>query len=228
MNIVSLMEIVSLRDIVMFFTSLGLLILFIFAMKKQDKEVKSLIERSNQSIAGVDQVIAVYNQVIVTYNRVIDDYEKEELPDDKNYVIKFKGDAKIFLGGTCGDSTWREDLIKDLQGDFFNPVVKDWTEECQAIEEYEKRENCNIHLYVITKEMRGVFSIAEAIESAMTPQVVTVFHVMPCGFALDQLKSLEAVGNMVKKHGGVYFCDQELNRSAIALNCLTPIRKKAK
>lgn len=36
---------------------------------------------------------------------------------------------RVFLGGTCNGSMWRDKLIKDLKCDFFNPVVDDWTEE---------------------------------------------------------------------------------------------------
>ena len=60
--------------------------------------------------------------------------------------------AKIFLGGTCAESTWRDELIKLLEIDFFNPVVPDWTPECQA-EELKQRESCDYVLYVITSEM---------------------------------------------------------------------------
>lgn len=43
---------------------------------------------------------------------------------------------KIFLGGTCCETTWRDELIPYLEKaniEYFNPVVKDWTPECQAI-----------------------------------------------------------------------------------------------
>ena len=76
---------------------------------------------------------------------------------------------RIFLGGTCADTTWREEFIKSIEGfgiEYFNPVVKDWTPECQAIEEDEKNNKCDCHLYVITKEMMGTYSIAEIINSA--------------------------------------------------------------
>jgi len=75
---------------------------------------------------------------------------------------------KVFLGGTCAETTWRDELIPLLQENsinFFNPVVKDWTPECQAIEEDEKNNKCDVHLYVITKEMMGTYSIAEIINS---------------------------------------------------------------
>lgn len=81
---------------------------------------------------------------------------------------------RIFLGGTCADTTWRDELIEGLKQydvEWFNPVVKDWTPECQAIEEDEKNNKCNVHLYVITPEMIGVYSIAEIINSCWQAQV---------------------------------------------------------
>jgi len=33
--------------------------------------------------------------------------------------------ARAFLGGTCNGSLWREELIKMLTVDYFNPVVDD-------------------------------------------------------------------------------------------------------
>lgn len=42
--------------------------------------------------------------------------------------------TKVFLGGTCNNSTWRGSLITLLDIDHFYPVVDNWTEECKAIE----------------------------------------------------------------------------------------------
>ena len=84
----------------------------------------------------------------------------------KIHYCKF---MKIFLGGTCANTTWRNELIPLLESqniDYFNPVVEDWTSECQQKEEDEKNNKCDVHLYVITKEMKGVYSIAEVINSA--------------------------------------------------------------
>ena len=36
---------------------------------------------------------------------------------------------KVFLGGTCNESTWRNRIIPMLAIDYFNPVVDDWNEE---------------------------------------------------------------------------------------------------
>ena len=125
---------------------------------------------------------------------------------------------RVFLGGTCANTTWRDTLVNMLDVDSFNPVVEDWNEACQDIEEAEKMYRCNIHLYVITSAMQGVFSIAEVIESAMTPNKVTIFHVMPEGFADGQNKSLLAVCKMVQKHGGISYVDNDIRKSARVIN----------
>ena len=109
---------------------------------------------------------------------------------------------KIFLGGTYAETDWRGILKPLLTVDYFDPVVEDWNEACQAIEEEEKNKFCNVHLYVITSEMTGVFSIAEAIESAMLDGKEAVFYVLTKGFTKSQLGSLQAVAKMVRKYGG--------------------------
>jgi hypothetical protein len=115
---------------------------------------------------------------------------------------------KVFLGGTCNNSTWRDRLIPMLEIDYFNPVVEDWTPECQQEEIRQKNEICDIHLYVITPKMKGVFSIAEVIESAMTGEKKCVFCILGVDgneeFDKAQIKSLEAVGSMVERHGGIW------------------------
>ena len=82
---------------------------------------------------------------------------------------------RIFLGGTCGKSHWRDQLIPELKKynnvEWFNPVVKNWTPECQMNEEDEKNNKCNVHLYVITPDMKGIYSIAEIINSCWQAQV---------------------------------------------------------
>ena len=115
---------------------------------------------------------------------------------------------KIFLGGTCAETTWRDELIpffekKGIQ--YFNPVVKNWTPECQAVEEDEKNHKCNIHLYVITIEMIGVYSIAEIIHSAHLANMYgtnvdeVIFAILNTeDWTKGQLKSLRATQRLVK------------------------------
>ena len=130
---------------------------------------------------------------------------------------------KVFLGGTCNDSTWRDELIPKLGIDYFNPVVEDWTPECQTEEERQKSEECNVHLYVITPKQTGVFSIAEMIESSCNKNVITVIYIQEedgAGFTFDEFRkrSWNAVVRMAQKHGA--FIMNSLNDVATFLNTL--------
>lgn len=117
---------------------------------------------------------------------------------------------RIFLGGTCNNSTWREKLIPMLTIDYFNPVVDDWTPDCMA-EEIKERESCDFVLYVITPEMLGVYSIAEVTDDSNKRPEKTIFCFLTepiiCGegtlyFDKGQTKSLNAVGEMINENGG--------------------------
>ena len=125
---------------------------------------------------------------------------------------------KVFLGGTCNESTWRDELIPLLKVDYFNPVVEDWTPEDQEIEKVEKYEKCDIHLYVITSKMTGVFSIAEVIDSAHLSGNITILTVMPDGFNEWELHSLKAVIDLVKLRGGTANLESDITRIANLIN----------
>jgi hypothetical protein len=107
--------------------------------------------------------------------------------------------SKVFLGGTCNDSTWRDELIPHLNVDYFNPVVEDWTPECKEVEEVEKNEKCDVHVYVITSQMIGVYSIAEAVESAANKDKILIFAVVEPGFTELQVDSLYATGALLAR-----------------------------
>ena len=112
---------------------------------------------------------------------------------------------KVFLGGTCAESKWRDQIIPHLTCDFFNPVVPDWTPECQKIEE-EQKKICDYHLYVITPKMKGVFSIAEAVNDSCKMGPKAVFCVTKEQDDRDwdkaEQKSLDAVGRLIRENGG--------------------------
>ena len=114
---------------------------------------------------------------------------------------------KTFLGGTCNESTWRDELIPMLKIDWFNPVVDDWTPECMA-EEIRQRQICDYCLYVITPEMTGTYAIAEAVDDSNKRPDKTVFCVLESAngisFTDGQMKSLRSVGEMVKRNGGYF------------------------
>jgi len=133
---------------------------------------------------------------------------------------------RVFLGGTCNESTWREELIPKLKIDYFNPVVDNWTDEAYQNELRERIECCFV-LYVITPKMHGVYSIAEVVDDSNKKPERTLFCFLeselkkeeneeirrtnfPKAFIDDkkiyfstaQKKSLIAVGNMVQRNGG--------------------------
>ena len=128
-------------------------------------------------------------------------------------------EKKVFLGGTCNGTTWRDDLIQYLKIDYFNPVVKDWTSECQE-NEYKEKEICMIHYYHITSEMKGVFSIAEVIDSVHNKNKITILCVDPTGFEESELKSLRAVIDLVKKREGHGYFETDIRTSAEILNSI--------
>ena len=116
--------------------------------------------------------------------------------------------TKVFLGGTCNNSTWRDKLISLLKIDYFNPVVDDWTPECQD-EEIRQRELCDYCLYTITPKMTGVYSIAEVVDDSNKRPEKTILCVLDedngISFSETQIKSLKQVKEMVKNNGANVF-----------------------
>lgn len=113
---------------------------------------------------------------------------------------------KVFLGGTCNNSKWRETLIPLLECDYFNPVVEDWTPECMD-EELRQRELCDYNLYVLTPYMTGVFSIAEVIDDSNKRPTKTILCVLEeDGKAIwspAQFKSMSQVCRMASENGAM-------------------------
>lgn len=119
---------------------------------------------------------------------------------------------KVFLGGTCNGSLWRNKLIPLIKIDYFNPVVENWTPECQVKEIYE-RENCDYCLYVITPKMTGIYSIAEVVDDSNKRPTKTVFCFLESDedatFTKHQTKSLVQTSKMVENNGGKIFYSLE-------------------
>ncbi len=126
----------------------------------------------------------------------------------ENIEKTFKRNKKVFLGGTCNDSTWRKKLIKLLKIDYFNPVVDDWDERAQK-EEIKQRKISDFVLYTITPRMTGVYSVAEVVDDSNKKPKSTILCILKTDgkkkFNKHQLKSLEQVANMVKRNGANVF-----------------------
>ena len=142
--------------------------------------------------------------------------KKMHIKDPNKIIVEADKNPKVFLGGTCADSKWRDKLIPKLEIDYFNPVVDDWTPECME-EEVRQREKCDYVLYVITPNMEGVYSIAEVVDDSNKRPGKTVFcflkkdkkgvevghsyDIEDTEFTKGQIKSLEQVEKMVEENG---------------------------
>jgi len=116
--------------------------------------------------------------------------------------------SDIFLGGACGNSSWRDRLIPALQEHnitYFNPVVTDWNEEAMEIEEREK-ENSKFRLYVLSPRTYGYYSIAEAVDDSNKCPEKVIFYIMEEDGATEYseslLKHLNKVKDIVGSNGG--------------------------
>jgi Nucleoside 2-deoxyribosyltransferase like len=116
---------------------------------------------------------------------------------------------RIFLGGTCNGSTWRDALIPHLKMDYYNPVVPEWTEEAYQRELVE-RAQCDVCLYVLTPKIHGYYSIAEVADDSNKRPEKTVFCILHddagLQFEPSQYRSLQKVGKIVEENGG-HFCE---------------------
>lgn len=115
---------------------------------------------------------------------------------------------KVFLGGTCNGSKWREGLIRNLRIRYFQPQSDEWTPEMMQ-EEIKQREECDFCLYVITPKMTGFYSVAEVVDDSNKRPEKTIFTYLHeddgHAFSDHQLKSLEQTGKMIKENGA-QFC----------------------
>lgn len=115
---------------------------------------------------------------------------------------------KVFLGGTSNGSLWRDDVIKKLKINYYNPVGEHWTPEMMK-EELQQRKECDFCLYVITPKMEGVFSIAEVVDDSNKRPAKTIFCFLnedeEKTFSDVQIKSLQQVAKMIKENGATVF-----------------------
>lgn len=117
---------------------------------------------------------------------------------------------KVFLGGTCSNSYWRNKLIPMLKMDYFNPVVKNWTPECQK-EELRQRETCDFVLYTLTR-VYSSYSIAEVVDDSNKRPEKTIVCIInetlsngKPSLTKSNEKHMDAIGRLVQRNGGKYF-----------------------
>ena len=111
---------------------------------------------------------------------------------------------KVFLGGTCNNDNWRDEFVKGLKMPYFNPVVSDRTEEAKEREDKEKLE-CAYSVYAITDNMKGLYSIAELIDSVHRNTYGTIFINLTREIDEERARSLKDVESLVEERGSKVF-----------------------
>lgn len=121
---------------------------------------------------------------------------------------------KVFLGGTCAGSRWRNRLIPMLGSrvDYFNPVVENWTPECFQ-EELHQRQICDYCLYVVTPNIEGFLSFVEVADDSNKRPEKTLFCVLEIDpkdgqlteFTPKQMKSFDAISKILEMNGSKTF-----------------------
>ena len=91
--------------------------------------------------------------------------------------------------------------------DYFDPVVADWTPECQARELAEREHWCTHRVYVLTPKMTGVYAVAEVVDDSNKRPDTTIFCFLCTDgddkFTPGQIKSMRAVQALVARNGAV-------------------------
>lgn len=106
----------------------------------------------------------------------------------------------VFLGGTVANSNWRKSFIADLvsagvdESTIFDPVVPDWTPECQAAEDSAKATAKFNLFYLCDPKQEGnpvsVYSLVEATMGLYDQPSNTVIVFDNEGYSGHTLKSL--------------------------------------
>lgn len=126
---------------------------------------------------------------------------------------------RIFLGGTCNGSRWRDEFRGLVDYECYDPTVSSWSLENIASEDLEK-EKCDFLLYVITPLMDGFYSIAEVVDDSNKwphkTQLVILDSDEGKTFSEHQRKSIKAVARIVRSNGARVF--YSLNEAATFLS----------
>lgn len=108
----------------------------------------------------------------------------------------------VFLGGTCGNNSWRDGLIARLTAagvapeSLFNPVVDDWNEACQAKEDQVKLD-AGLMLYYLGDPQDGavgsisLYSTVEAVMALYDDPTRTVVVIDANGLEGHALKAVK-------------------------------------
>jgi hypothetical protein len=117
--------------------------------------------------------------------------------------------VSIFLGGTVGNSNWRAPFIADLVSrgvpaeGLFDPVVPDWTPECQAAEDRAKATAQYNLFYITNPAQEGInvsaYSLVEAVMGLYDQPSNTVVVFDNTGYTGHVLKALTKIEKDLRK-----------------------------
>ena len=111
----------------------------------------------------------------------------------------------VFLGGSCGDTTWRNKLIPKLESvgvKYFNPVVEDWNEEAQKAEEYAINYSDTI-LMLISPRTSSTYSLYELAKYTNTNRKVIFTYLdedEDKSFTTHEIKALRKIKSDLKSY----------------------------
>ena len=126
-------------------------------------------------------------------------------------MCKTNYNEMVFLGGTCGNSTWRAELIPMLSENvkYFNPQLAPgaWTPE-DSIREDEYKKVARYNLFGITGDAPSAYSFFEIAEMLAVHPERVIFA--PLG-TLPQISkdSIEVIKEKVLGKGGWFFDNLE-------------------
>ena len=97
--------------------------------------------------------------------------------------------ARVFLGGSCGSTTWRADtvipLLEQHEISYFSSHIAEWHEGLVAIEAAAKAD-AEALLFFISDQTRGIVSMLEAAEYICTGRpVFLVIQDIPDGLVIE-------------------------------------------
>ncbi|KFD72683.1 hypothetical protein M514_01809 [Trichuris suis] len=104
----------------------------------------------------------------------------------------------VFLGGSCGASSWREDAIAHLERlglTFFNPQRNFWKEDMVKLERYAK-ENSRVLLFVVDYRQRSLVTLIEIVYLAALQAPLIVVLPDEYRFAGSQCENTERLQTM--------------------------------
>jgi hypothetical protein len=129
----------------------------------------------------------------------------------------------LFLGGTCGGSQWREELMNKLLArgvppeSFFNPVRRDWNDEARRQEEDAKAKASHLLFYLTSPVEEGnpisSFSMVEATMALYDRPLQTVVAFDTRGVSGHFLRSMTQAFKLLKERfpkGNIFETSEEV------------------